>query len=123
MFVEQLEEMTMIGAQTVASAYRQPRRQTLMTSMEVTLEPSRAHAVSGRRTGEARWCPSCGHGFRMVTAVAATAMADISFRTLYRWAETEEVHFRATDEGALLVCLDSLLDRLCAQETVELMAV
>ena len=118
MFVEQLEEITMIGAQTIASAYRQPRSQILM-SMEVTLEPSRAYATSGRRVGAVRWCPSCGHGFRMVTAVAAAAMADISFRTLYRWAETEEVHFSATDEGALLICLDSLLDRLCAQETRE----
>ena len=118
--MEQLKDLTMAitGAQKIGYVYAQERsRPGMMSSMEITLEPGHAYPTGERRsTGAARWCPACGKGFRMVSAFAATAMADISFRMLYRWAETEEVHFSATAEGALLVCLDSLLERVCALE-------
>ncbi|HEX8653587.1 MAG TPA: hypothetical protein VF708_22410 [Pyrinomonadaceae bacterium] len=118
MLLEQLEELTMAitGAQKIGYAYVQERRKpVMMSSMEITLEPGHAY-TTGVRHSAAQWCPTCGKGFRMVSAFAATAMADITFRMLYRWAETGEVHFSATAEGALLICLDSLLERVCVLE-------
>ena len=113
MMIEQLEDLTMAisAVQRAAHTYRQQRSQSMISSMEITLEPNRLYVAGKRRAKASQWCPACGYGFRMVTAFAATAMADISFRTLYRWAETEEIHFSATEQGALLVCLDSLLER------------
>ena len=113
MLIEQLEDLTMIAAHKGVHAYgRERSRRMTTTGMEMTLEPSRVYTAGRRRGGEsARCCPTCGDRFRMVSAFAATAIADISFRTLYGWAETGEVHFSATDEGALLICLDSLLER------------
>ena len=113
MMIEQLEDLTMAitGTHKLAYAYVRERQPQTVGSMEVTLEPSRAYVPQMRRDGSPQWCPSCGKGFRMVSAYVATAVADISFRTLYRWAETEEIHFSANAEGALLVCLDSLLER------------
>jgi fructosamine-3-kinase len=117
MMIEQLEDLTMAinAAQVAARAYQQERNRSMIDSLELTLEPGRAYVAGKRRAKASQWCPACGYGFRMVTALTATAMADISFRTLYRWAETEEIHFSATDQGALLVCLDSLLERADAQ--------
>jgi hypothetical protein len=119
MMIEQLEDLTMAinVAQAFAPMYRQERSQTMIQSMDITLEPGRVDAAGKRRATASRWCPACGYGFRMVTSLTATAMVNISFRTLYRWAETEEIHFCATDQGALLVCLDSLLERAEALET------
>jgi hypothetical protein len=120
MLLEQLEDLTkaMTGAQKTGYAYAQERHKPrMMSGMELTLESGHAYTTGERRSaGAGRWCPTCGKGFRMVSAFAATAMADISFRMLYRWAETEEVHYSATAEGALLICLDSLLERVCALE-------
>ena len=118
MLLEQLEDLTLAitGAQKIGYAYMQERRQpAMMSSMEITLEPGHAYTTRERHSA-AQWCPACGKGFRMVSASAATAMADVSFRILYRWAETGEVHFSATAEGALLICLDSLLERVCVSE-------
>lgn len=106
--------MALIGALKAVSTSR-PAAEHTRASLEITLDgdPLRAMGVGGSST---RWCATCGSGYRMVTAFVATATADISFRTLYRWAETEEIHYRATDEGTLFVCLDSLLERTCAQD-------
>lgn len=103
--------MALVGALRAVSANRPP--EPSRASLEVTLDgdPMRATGAGGSST---TWCAACGAGFRMVTALAATTLADVSFRTLYRWAETEEIHFGVTDEGALFVCLDSLLERACA---------
>jgi hypothetical protein len=104
------------AVQSVVTQNRQRRNTWAVRSMEITLEPHRVCLMGQRRRSSLQWCARCGSGFRMVTAFAAASMADISFRTLYRWAETEEIHFSVTTTGALIVCLDSLLERTNAQE-------
>lgn len=102
--------MALVGALRALNTNRPPEYNR--ASMEITLdgEPMRPSARS------TRWCATCGSGFRMVRAFVATAMADVSFRTLYRWAETEEIHSSVNAEGALFVCLYSLLERANAQD-------
>ena len=85
-----------------------------LASLEITLDGDSMSAM-GVGGSSTCWCAACGSGFRMVTPYEATATADVSFRTLYRWAETEEIHYSVSAEGALFVCLDSLLERSCAQ--------
>jgi hypothetical protein len=78
---------------------------------ETTIETGRAGVIRRRRTSPTACCAKCGPGFRMVAAFAAAALADVNSYTIYRWAETGEIHFSVTDDGALLVCLDSLYAR------------
>ena len=105
--------MALVYALRSVSSNRPPERNR--ASLEITLEglPVSALRVGGSSTP---WCSTCGSGFRMVTAFAATATANISFRTLYRWAETGEIHYSVTAEGALFVCLYSLHERTDAQD-------
>lgn len=105
--------MALVGALRTISPVRSSDYNR--ASMEVTLEAIPVEALRGRKSSTP-WCATCGTGFRMVTPLVATTMADISFRTVYRWAETEEIHFNVTADGALFVCLDSLLERVCAQD-------
>ncbi|MGB7925074.1 MAG: hypothetical protein WCF57_17670 [Pyrinomonadaceae bacterium] len=104
--------MALVVALSAISSVSRPRERD-RASLEVTLESMPIPALGSER-GSTRWCATCGAGFRMVTPLAATALADISFHRLYRWAETEEIHFSVTAEGSLFVCLDSLLERVSA---------
>jgi hypothetical protein len=103
--------MALVGALRAVATKSRPEMSR--ASLEITLDgdPMRALGVGANST---TWCAACGSGFRMVTSLAATTLANISFRTLYRWAETEEIHFGVTAEGALFVCLDSLIERASA---------
>lgn len=104
--------MALVGALRAISTQGPPQRSH--ESMETTLEVFPVPALPGQRSST-HWCARCGSGFRMVTTFVAAAMADIGFRTLYQWAETGEIHFSVTPEGSLFVCLDSLLERVGAQ--------
>jgi hypothetical protein len=106
--------MALAGALRAVSANRPPERSS-RANLEITLD---GDPLRGIRAGahSTTWCARCGAGFRMVTAFAASALADVSFRMLYRWAETEEIHFSVSVDGALFVCLDSLLERASAQD-------
>lgn len=44
----------------------------------------------------------------MVKVDEAAILAHVSSRSIYRWVETERVHFAETPEGLLLICLNSL---------------
>jgi predicted site-specific integrase-resolvase len=45
---------------------------------------------------------------RMVTADEASRIAQVTPRTIYRWAETGQLHFTESQDGLLLICLKSL---------------
>jgi uncharacterized Zn finger protein len=75
---------------------------------EITVEMDRIFVI--RRRGEpvlAR-CAECGEQTKMVTADEAAANARVSSRTIFRWIETEKIHFVESREGTLLICLRSL---------------
>jgi excisionase family DNA binding protein len=44
----------------------------------------------------------------MIAPDEAATLAGISSRTVYRWVETQSIHFTETHDGLLLICLDSL---------------
>jgi len=44
----------------------------------------------------------------MVTAFDAAGLAEVSPYTIQGWAETGRLHHSATEEGTLLICLNSL---------------
>lgn len=60
------------------------------------------HAVAG-------WCAGCGAEAAMLAPEAAARAAAMSARQVYRLVEAGRVHFAETPDGALLVCLSSLV--------------
>lgn len=75
---------------------------------EVTIETHRVLMIRGRRRYEVIWCEACGKQAEMVSADEAAIVACVSARVIYRWVETDRLHFAETAEGLVLVCLNSL---------------
>jgi hypothetical protein len=75
---------------------------------EITFQTKERLVLRQRRSPVRVWCEGCGQQTQMITAEAAAVVAGVSRRTIYRWAETEKLHFTETSDGLLLVCLNSL---------------
>jgi predicted site-specific integrase-resolvase len=54
----------------------------------------------------------------MASADEAAQLAQVSARTIYRWADAGKFHFTETPQGLLLICRDSLLGCLSALNRV-----
>ena len=63
----------------------------------------------GKRTSG--WCSRCASQVREITPGEAARIAEVSPRTVYRWIEAGQLHFRETADGQLLVCLNSLFEK------------
>jgi hypothetical protein len=72
---------------------------------EVTLEMERWIVVS--RPGKRRWCSECALHVEMMTIDDAALLAQVSSRTIFRWAESGALHASETPQGLLLVCPNS----------------
>lgn len=61
--------------------------------------------------GDARasaWCPRCAAIVRVVTPDEAAAVAGVSTRRIFRWLESNQLHFFETARLSTLVCFESL---------------
>jgi hypothetical protein len=74
---------------------------------EITIETERV-VVSRRKLSVLAWCQICCRRVHMVATDEAAAIACVSTRTIFRWVETEKLHFKETSEGLLLICRESL---------------
>lgn len=75
---------------------------------EITLETDRFVVLSRRASLITSWCAQCDQRVRMITVDEASAIAGVSSRTIYRWADGESLHFTETSEGRLLICFQSI---------------
>ena len=76
--------------------------------IEIIVEAQRVVTVRGRKISAVGWCASCGQRVRMVTPDDAARIAAVTPRTIYRWAESGQVHFTESQDGLLLICHRSL---------------
>lgn len=76
--------------------------------MRITVENERLLVVS-QRQGTESWCEDCHATVRMLSPAEASALAAVSDRTIFRQIESRRLHFTETSEGAVLICLNSLL--------------
>ena len=74
----------------------------MKTRTEVTLEMDRWIVIS--RPGRRRWCSACARHVEMMTIDDAALFAQVSSRTIFRWAESGALHVTETPQGLLLVC-------------------
>ena len=78
------------------------------TRTEITIETERVLIVRKCKGSVLTWCSTCAQQVPMVKVDEAAIIARVSSRTIYRWVETEKIHFAETPEGLLLICLNSL---------------
>jgi hypothetical protein len=76
--------------------------------LEITVE-TRQWVIRRGANHAAVWCFACSSLVQAVTPEEASALAGVSTRILYRWTETEQLHFIEATEQAPLICLNSLL--------------
>lgn len=78
------------------------RKQTKITvETERVVIINRLEAVRGQ-------CVACGMYVQMVSPDEAAAMARVSSRTIYRWVESDKIHYAEAAEGLLRICTNSL---------------
>lgn len=77
----------------------------MKTRTEITLEKERWVVVS--RPRKQRWCPSCALYVDMMSVDDAALFAQVTSRTIFRWAEAGTLHASETAEGLLLICPNS----------------
>ena len=75
----------------------------------ITVESSEVLVIRKPGGSILAWCPGCVAETVMIRPEAAAVLTGLSTRTIYRRVEAGRVHFAETTEGALLVCLNSLL--------------
>ncbi len=75
---------------------------------EITIEQRRIVLLSKRGTVAPTWCDACAARVKMVSPEEAALLAGVSSRTIYRRVETGQLHFTETQQGLLLICVNSL---------------
>ena len=63
-----------------------------------------------RRRYTEGWCDQCRTRVRMMRPEEAAAATGANLRRIFRQIEALELHFKETEAGNLLICLNSLLD-------------
>lgn len=81
------------------------------TRRKITIETERLLVISRKKGAEA-WCEGCKAQRKMVEPRDAAAISGLSARAIFRRVEADQLHFTETPDGALLICLDSLLEQM-----------
>lgn len=79
----------------------------MKTRTEIIFEVDRLVVVS-RPRGGLHWCDSCHRSVDMMTTDQAALMAGVKSRTIFRWADSGQLHSMESAEGLLLICPNSL---------------
>ena len=74
-----------------------------------TIETHQIVIVRWARGVALAWCPSCFKEVEVVTLEEAAHLAGVSLRTICCRVSADDLHSIEAGDGALLVCLDSLL--------------
>lgn len=84
---------------------------TTKRSIELTLE-KKEKFLHCRRTIIYSRCSGCGYIVKMLSPEDSAKLTGVTPRVIYRLIEANQIHFIETANGLLLVCLDSLLQKL-----------
>lgn len=78
------------------------------TKTEITIETDRMFIIRPRRILIQTWCAACSETVKMAALEDAARLAGMRSREIYRAVEAEKIHFIETNEGRLLICLNSI---------------
>jgi hypothetical protein len=75
----------------------------------VTIETERLLVISRSKASIEGWCDVCATNSRFVPIDTAAAVAAVSQRTIFRWAEADVIHLIETADGKAMFCLNSIM--------------
>ena len=75
---------------------------------EITVETRWVILIRRPRGSERVWCRECAADIKVITPEEAVVLTRVSSRAIFRWVETDRLHFSETPRGLLLICLNSL---------------
>jgi hypothetical protein len=78
--------------------------------LKITVEKERFLVLRHEQEVE-QWCTDCRAMVRMIRPAAAAAVAAVSDRTIFRQIESRRLHFSETQAGAVLICLNSIMEQ------------
>lgn len=81
---------------------------------QITIETSRVLIVRRMRSSRT-WCPECAREVDVVGLEEATELTGMTQPAFRERFETGKWHFSESSDGALLICLDSLMKSMCRQ--------
>ena len=75
----------------------------------ITVQRERLLVITPGRGRIEGWCERCRSEVLLMRVEEAAVTADITQRALFRLIEAGKLHFAETSDGAVLICLNSLL--------------
>jgi hypothetical protein len=66
------------------------------------------------------WCEQCGHDTKLMPPEDAALLTGVSAREIYRRLEVGHIHFTELARGGLLICLNSVVHKVPAEELIPL---
>ena len=75
----------------------------------ITIETERLLVISRARESLESWCTQCNEQSNFIAVDEAAAVAGISERTIFRWAEAGAIHLLETAQGKAMFCLKSIV--------------
>ncbi len=76
---------------------------------EIIVEREQVLIIKRLDDREPRCCAECAGQAQMVSVDEAAALAQVTARAIYRRVEASQLHFVETEDGSLMVCINSLL--------------
>lgn len=99
---------------SLAEAWAQPgngREVDVKRTRKISVETERLLVISQQKA-TVSWCEICKQHTRMLGPREAAAISGQSERAIFHRIEARELHFTETPDGALLICLKSLLEQI-----------
>lgn len=78
---------------------------------KITIETDSLLVFRGGRSLRA-WCPRCGFETEMIPLNEVGVVSNLPSREVATWLQSEDLHHSMAANGAHLVCLNSMLERV-----------
>ena len=79
---------------------------------EITIETNSLVVLRGRRSSTTTWCPQCEAACEMIPIEGLGVISNLPSPEVETWLESEAIHRLQAPDGALLICLNSLVKRV-----------
>jgi LSD1 subclass zinc finger protein len=85
--------------------------------IKITIETESLLLLRGRNSSRVR-CPLCNTESEMVALENLQVVSNLDRRSFEEWINSGELHHLEADDGSPLICLNSLLARICHKTTI-----
>ena len=98
-------------AAPAGSLARRARATAMAMQTKITVETDSLLVLQGRIPVRA-WCPRCGAEREMIPLNDLGVVSNLPAPEVQAWLESEDLHHTTTNDGAPLICLNSMLRRV-----------